>query len=171
MLNYQRVLVLSLPAAESPSQSLADLADLADSETATAGDPLRPCPIQPIGGLIPGRRLVRALWRDQCTETSGSLASIFRAQGPRGPGAQGPRGPGLIQVTMGLFHSLCSWIYDQMISNVDLTFAVASSDMWLAFCRTQLSLQRKVWPRVFPERRLKIPSGYVQIQLRGRSEP
>lgn len=65
-----------------------------------AGDPLRPChpcPIHPsgatIGGLIPGRRLVRALWRDQCTEASGSLASIF---------AQGI--PGLIQVT-----NLTSW--------------------------------------------------------------
>jgi hypothetical protein len=92
-------------------------------------------------------------WFEPCGETNALKlpAAWHRSLGPRADSGD--------QGTVPFFVQLNLW------SNVDLTFAVASSDMWLAFCRTQLSLQRKVWPRVFPERRQN------SLRLRTNSTP
>ena len=74
-----------------------------------------------------------------------------------------------IQGTKGLYLSFFSISMNHSILRAiefmidDLTFAVANSDMWLAFCRTQLSANKGKAHKDPAQSDTNIPSGYLQI--------
>lgn len=154
--SYSYILVLSLPAAESPSQTLADLADSEWNCNRSRGS------IEALSHptINWGPDSQEGDWFEPCGETNAlKLPAAWHR-------SLGPRGPGLIQVTKGLFHSLCSWIYDQMTWRLRSPAVICG---WL-FVGLSCRCKGKCGQEYF-QSGAEIPSGYVQIQLRGRLEP